>query len=385
MEHPCSAPDCITLTNEPHCSKHKGLFTNLYLKYKRLEKYINQDQALPDSIPLLLKLYQKLRQAYTLRKEFREKAFKKEQWDQGHETRLSILAEKMFNIEEKLSKLFYAPSLKPETIIEVSSSCPEEDEEEISINEIPKINQQIAEELKCWNEEIPALIQQNLKFKQDVGGTLIPLQQYIYQLINSKTNGGLKDLEKEDVKAIVSLTTDIYVYIQLQYLIMVDAENTVLFSHILKPEWIKNHFCMSHTQIKLPFNRLVKIIEDDLLKDVSYLNILVMKIYEIVVSNMADTLQIIMLHYFVTHSSLVSPQEKNDKTQYDTIAIVKSDNELMIFQEESTSARDNVNILITTLNVKDPYHWIKALFIDVKKPCIDEMGYTYIQSLHNRK
>ena len=101
----CSAPDCTTERGplSKHCPYHSSIFKPLYLKYKeaedRISGLLNAPPAKGRDIQSILKRYARVKEVYDLRCEFRQRAFKKEHWDQGHEFKIESILTKLVEYE----------------------------------------------------------------------------------------------------------------------------------------------------------------------------------------------------------------------------------------------------------------------------------------------
>jgi len=165
----CAAPDCNKeRKGRYHCLEHIKFVLPLYVAYKRLEeglvKKLPVDLQTKD-VKKLLQCHNRLKEAHRMRSEYREKAFKREYWDTGHEFRLGMLLEWMIDVEKRLTSVFTSPT--PIQIQPNKEECKEEciiDEdcsEEQSIEAVRKYNTKVIEEEKVWNETIPQIIKEH--------------------------------------------------------------------------------------------------------------------------------------------------------------------------------------------------------------------------------
>jgi hypothetical protein len=222
----CAAPSCPNEQCYPsqHCEEHSGFFINLYRKYKNIEntlKDVINLSILPNSIAELLKIYAKLKQVYELRKDFREKAFRKEKWDSGHEIRLNIILDKMFAVENKLEESFNKHTsieLIPYNALSESTEDLMEDSTKESIsNEIQTIkefNLKAIEELKVWNEEIPVLIKENVEAFKAADNYITLIYNNVYRIISTKEENfqNIIDTHTDDQIQQLCETISLYVF-----------------------------------------------------------------------------------------------------------------------------------------------------------------------------
>ena len=105
---------------------------------------------------------------YNLRCEFRQRAFKKEHWDLGHEFKIKLILTKLIEYENHLAVIFHNNIVSSSVEIDDSdiddrSEVDDSDIEVELIDNLTKIHQQnqsiIAEE-RCWAEEIPLMIKE---------------------------------------------------------------------------------------------------------------------------------------------------------------------------------------------------------------------------------
>ena len=93
----------LSVGTSKFCVDHSSQFKHLYLKYKQLEKNLDVPTETPEQG---LKLYARLKKAYSLRVIYRKKAFVVEAWDRGHDLRMSYILHKMNECESLLETMF---------------------------------------------------------------------------------------------------------------------------------------------------------------------------------------------------------------------------------------------------------------------------------------
>ena len=168
----CAAPNCNQIrVSKYHCEYHAELFKPSYLKYKQAEaQIINSIQQIEFnqcSVTELLLYYAKVRGVYQQRVEYRNRAFKREHWDSGHEFRLDLLLTIMFCIESNLRIKFDVAQVEPsdenkEITIDNESIIDLDDQ----LIEIDKFNQRAVDDELTWNETIPMYVNEYLAIKQ---------------------------------------------------------------------------------------------------------------------------------------------------------------------------------------------------------------------------
>jgi hypothetical protein len=167
----CAAPECTNPRSGSahHCPTHMRLFLPLYTQYKaaerRLERRMVVDMRAKDPKKLLA-CYGRLKAAYEMRSAYRERAFRRELWDGGHEMRIERLLSWMYEVEERLSAVFTASQQREEVLSETDLGSEDDDDEEsaedeslgVEVQAVRSYNARVLEEERTWKEVVPRLV-----------------------------------------------------------------------------------------------------------------------------------------------------------------------------------------------------------------------------------
>lgn len=163
----CRAPNCQELcVNNIHCSQHAKQFFNLYSYYKHLHGQLAVIDLTSFDKVYLLNLYKSYARVHKLRQQYRQKAFRPEFWDDGHDHMIYSLWQKLASIEARLEQLCSLPKVE-NTIVVINQDdeleLPTEEEiDNLTINTLQKCHQQL-EDNEIFNQHLPCI----LKAKQN--------------------------------------------------------------------------------------------------------------------------------------------------------------------------------------------------------------------------
>lgn len=131
----CVAPQCDRGTDhgKVHCRLHSKEFHSIYNKYKKaqrcIEHYIDCPKKLESLVPeRLLCVLNKLFLVIALRRSYRDRAYREEYHDRGHEDFIRKLIVLSRSIEDTLTRKFTEP-VKEVSEVEDDNSLEEEDNE----------------------------------------------------------------------------------------------------------------------------------------------------------------------------------------------------------------------------------------------------------------
>lgn len=159
---------CNNLDSKSLCKVHAKKARPLYLRYKKYQKnnqrYITIANYDDLQIPLLLKIYHRLHQLYTLRLDHHKQYYMPSLIDEGHKFYLERLLYKMLECERALMVKFQSSGEQSNNLISY-----EEEEVDIStpgalsdqVERVKSKNKQVIDDSSVWLDTIPRLIAEN--------------------------------------------------------------------------------------------------------------------------------------------------------------------------------------------------------------------------------
>lgn len=104
----CERCTNIAPNGSKFCVTHGSLYKSLYLKYKEKEKSVSylleDDFELDQDLTTLLRYYNRLKEAYNLRREFRQKAIHPSAWDNGHGMHMSKILKRIISLTNAIKR-----------------------------------------------------------------------------------------------------------------------------------------------------------------------------------------------------------------------------------------------------------------------------------------
>lgn len=258
------------------CKVHADLYHNDYLRYKKLEesiKFVTKKKPLNKmSVKELLMCYSRLYKAYDLRNEYREKAFIKEAWDEGHDFYIKILWSWIYRYYNELVQRFKQEKEKEEELSEDESESESEDDEEMCqklpvkierrLKNLERKMKRIEKNEQTWKTEIPQAIAENRK-------QIEKYINYFDNIFKSALNIGVEGtyfyesiymyLKIADLNSQISFKSIAYTKVELDYLFYnIDGIKSVVQYNGNKKDMNMDllHITMPHEVTELSFDMI---------------------------------------------------------------------------------------------------------------------------------